>query len=152
MLSVNKQAGEPLRQQPVYNGKWWYNSLRRVYSLMVEQRTHNSLVAGSSPARPILYKRGNTMQELQYVLSEKLVQLNEKLGDRNMLYNDEYKNVVLHNIEEIVRDTCITHNCTYTISKFDINTTLFEITEIIDTLVLLVLFRKHGVNVCFSCY
>lgn len=92
------------------------------------------------------------MEELKDILANKIIQLNEKFGNKTISYNNETKDIVTYKIEEIVQDICCSHNYTYAISKFNTNTTLFEINTMFNTLVLLVLFRNRGVQVVLSSY
>ena len=92
------------------------------------------------------------IEELKDILANKIIQLNEKFGNKTMLYNNETKDIVVYKIEEIVQDICWSHNYTYVISKFNANTALFEINTMFDTLVLLVLFRNHDIKIFLNCY
>ena len=67
-----------------------------------EQRTHNSLVVGSSPARPTFIQRRYTMEEIQYILANKIAQLKENFGNKDVQYNDDYKTSILGDIETII--------------------------------------------------
>ena len=42
------------------------------------------------------------MEEIQYVLANKIAQLNEKFGNKNVQYNDDYKASMLYDIETII--------------------------------------------------
>lgn len=92
------------------------------------------------------------MEELINILVNKITQLNEEFGNKTIPYNNETKDIVTYTIEEIVQDICCSYNYTYAISKFNTNTTLFEINAMFDTIVLLVLFRNRGVQVISGSY
>ena len=42
------------------------------------------------------------MEEIQYILANKIAQLNEKFGDKGAQYNDDYKASILGDIETII--------------------------------------------------
>lgn len=92
------------------------------------------------------------MEEIQYILANKIAQLNEKFGNKGIQYNDDYKTSILYNIETIIRDFCTSCDYTYTVFKFDTDTALFEVKDILYGLVIVVLFRNRRAQVCFSSY
>ena len=92
------------------------------------------------------------MEEIQYILANKIEQLNEKFGNNNIQYNDECKARILYDIETIIRDFCASRDYTYTVFKFDTDTALFEVKDMLYGLVIVVLFRYRHAQVCFSSY
>ena len=42
------------------------------------------------------------MEEIQYILANKIAQLNEKFGNKDIRYNDDYKASILGDIEIII--------------------------------------------------
>lgn len=92
------------------------------------------------------------MQELTHILVNKLQQLNEKLGNKTVPYTDDCKGGILYEIDEVVRDACISLGCTYSILKFDTDTILFEIKDVLYSLVITVLFRNHDIKMFLNCY
>ena len=46
------------------------------------------------------------MEEIQYILANKIAQLNEKFGNNNIQYNDDHKASILSDIETIIQDLC----------------------------------------------
>ena len=51
-------------------------------------------------------KRRYTIEEIQYILTNKIAQLNENFGNNNIQYNDDYKARILYDIETIIQDLC----------------------------------------------
>lgn len=103
------------------------------------------------------------MEEIQYILANKIAQLNEKFDNNYIQYNDDYKARILYDIETIIRDfcascdytykdLCISRDYTYTVFKFDTDTALFEVKDTFYCLVIVVLFRNRRAQVCFSSY
>ena len=92
------------------------------------------------------------MEEIQYVLANKIAQLNEKFGNKCIQYNDDYKASMLYDIETIIQDLCTSRGYIYTIFKFDTDTALFEVKDTLYSLVIVVLFRNRRAQVCFSGY
>lgn len=92
------------------------------------------------------------MEEIQYVLANKIAQLNEKFGNKDIQYNDVYKTRILYDIETIIQDLCVSHDYIYTVFKFDTDTALFEVKDTLYGLVIVVLFRNRRAQVCFSSY
>ena len=92
------------------------------------------------------------MEEIQYILANKIAQLNENFGNKDVQYNDDYKASILSNIETIIQDLCISRGYTYTVFKFDTDTALFEVKDTFYSLVIVVLFRNRRAQVCFSSY
>ena len=92
------------------------------------------------------------MEEIQYILANKIAQLNENFGNKDVQYNDDYKASILSDIETIIQDLCISRDYTYTVFKFDTDTALFEVKDTLYSLVIVVLFRNRRAQVCFSSY
>ena len=92
------------------------------------------------------------MEEIQYILANKIAQLNEKSGNKNVQYNDDYKASMLYDIETIIQDLCISRDYTYTVFKFNTDAALFEVKDTLYSLIIVVLFRNRRVQVCFSSY
>lgn len=92
------------------------------------------------------------MEEIQYILANKIAQLNEKFGNKGIQYNDDYKTRILYDIETIIQDLCASRDYIYTIFKFDTDTALFEVKDMLYGLVIVVLFRNRRAQVCFSGY
>ena len=42
------------------------------------------------------------MEEIQYILANKIAQLNEKFGNNDVQYNDDFKASILGDIETII--------------------------------------------------
>ena len=47
-------------------------------------------------------KRRYTIEEIQYILANKIAQLNENFGNKDVQYNDDYKASILGDIETII--------------------------------------------------
>lgn len=92
------------------------------------------------------------MEEIQYILANKIAQLNEKFGNNDVQYNDDYKARILYDIETIIQDFCASRDYTYTVFKFDTDTALFEVKDTLYCLVIVVLFRNRRAQVCFNSY
>ena len=92
------------------------------------------------------------MEEIQYILANKIAQLNEKFENKGAQYNDDYKARILYDIETIIQDFCTSCDYTYTVFKFDTDTALFEVKDTLYSLVIVVLFRNRRAQVCFSSY
>lgn len=92
------------------------------------------------------------MEEIQYILANKIAQLNEKFGNNGIQYNDDYKARILYDIETIIQDLCTSRGYIYTVFKFDTDTTLFEVKDTFYCLVIVVLFRNRRAQVCLSSY
>lgn len=101
---------------------------------------------------PCEYKQRYTMEEIQYVLANKIAQLNEKFENKGAQYNDDYKARILYDIETIIQDFYTSCDYTYTVFKFDTDTALFEVKDTLYSLVIVVLFRNRRAQVCFSGY
>ena len=67
------------------------------------------------------------MEEIQYILANKIAQLNEKFGNKGAQYNDDYKARILYDIETIIRDFCTSCDYVYTVFKFNTDAALFEV-------------------------
>lgn len=92
------------------------------------------------------------MEEIQYILANKIAQLNEKFGNNDVQYNDDYKARILYDIETIIQDLCASRGYIYTAFKFDTDTALFEVKDTLYGLVVVVLFRNRRAQVCFNSY
>ena len=92
------------------------------------------------------------MEEIQYILANKIAQLNEKFDNNYIQYNDDYKARILYDIETIIRDFCASRDYVYTVFKFDTDTALFEVKDTLYGLVIVVLFRNRRAQVCFNSY
>lgn len=92
------------------------------------------------------------MEEIQYILANKIAQLNEKFDNNDIQYNDDYKARILYDIETIIQDFCASRDYTYSVFKFDTDTALFEVKDTLYSLVIVVLFRYRRAQVCFSSY
>ena len=90
------------------------------------------------------------MEEIQYILANKIEQLKENFGNKDVQYNDDYKASILSDIETIIQDLCVSRGYVYTVFKFDTDTALFEVKDTLYSLVIVVLFRNRRVQVCFS--
>ena len=66
------------------------------------------------------------MEEIQYILANKIAKLNEKFGDKGIQYNDDYKTRILYDIETIIQDLCASRGYIYTVFKFDTDTALLK--------------------------
>ena len=42
------------------------------------------------------------MEEIQYILANKIAQLNENFGNKDVQYNDDFKARILYDIETII--------------------------------------------------
>ena len=67
------------------------------------------------------------MEEIQYILANKIEELNEKFGNNNIQYNDECKARILYDIETIIQDLCLSRDYVYTVFKFNTDAALFEV-------------------------
>ena len=92
------------------------------------------------------------MEEIQYVLANKIAQLNEKFGNNNIQYNDDCKARMLYDIETIIQDLCVSRGYVYTVFKFNTDAALFAVKDMLYSLVIVVLFRNRRAQVCFSSY
>ena len=92
------------------------------------------------------------MEEIQYILANKIAQLNENFGNKDVQYNNDYKASILYDIETIIQDLCASCDYIYTIFKFDTDIALFEVKDTLYSLVIVVSFRNRRVQVCFSSY
>lgn len=92
------------------------------------------------------------MEEIKYILANKIAQLNEKFDNNYIQYNDDYKARILYDIETIIRDFCASRDYVYTVFKFDTDTALFEVKDTLYGLVIVVLFRNRRAQVCFNSY
>ena len=92
------------------------------------------------------------MKELTHILNDKFIELSRKIASHDLPYNDDYKTRVLYEISEIVHDTCIARGYTYDLLRFDPDTALFEVKDMLYGLVITVLFRNRDVKVFFNPY
>ena len=92
------------------------------------------------------------MEEIQYILANKIAQLNEKFGNNDVQYNDDFKARILYDIETIIQDLCVSRGYVYAVFKFDTDTALFEVKDTFYCLVIVVLFRNRRAQVCFNSY
>ena len=92
------------------------------------------------------------MEEIQYILANKIEQLNEKFGNKDIQYNDDYKTRILYDIETIIQDLCVSRGYVYTVFKFNTDAALFEVKDMLYSLVIVVLFSNRRAQVCFSSY
>lgn len=92
------------------------------------------------------------MEELTYILNDKFMEFSREIAFHNLPYNDDFKNIILYEISEIIHDTCIARGYTYDLLRFDTDTTLFEVKDMLYGLVVTVLFRNHDVKIFLNCY
>ena len=92
------------------------------------------------------------MEETQYVLANKIAQLNEKFGNNNIQYNDDYKASILSDIETIIQDLCVSRGYVYTIFKFNTDAALFEVKDMLYDLVVTILFINRDVKIFLNCF
>lgn len=92
------------------------------------------------------------MEEIQYILANKIAQLNENFGNKDVQYNDDYKASILDDIETIIQDLCLSRDYVYTVFKFNTDAALFEVKDMLYSLVIVILFRNRRAQVCFSSY
>ena len=67
------------------------------------------------------------MEEIQYILANKIAQLNENFGNKDVQYNNDYKASILSDIETIIQDLCLSRDYVYTVFKFNTDAALFEV-------------------------
>lgn len=87
------------------------------------------------------------MEEIQCVLANKIAQLNEKFGKKDIQYNNDYKARILYDIETIIQDFCASRDYTYTVFKFNTDAALFEVKDMLYDLVVTILFRNRDVKI-----
>ena len=92
------------------------------------------------------------MEETQYVLANKIAQLNEKFGNNNIQYNDDYKASILSDIETIIQDLCVSRGYVYTVFKFNTDAALFEVKDMLYDLVVTILFINRDVKIFLNCF
>lgn len=92
------------------------------------------------------------MEEIQYVLANKIAQLNEKFGKKHIQYNDDYKARILGDIETIIQDICVSRGYVYTVFKFNTDAALFEVKDMLYDLVVTILFRNRDVKIFLNCF
>ena len=92
------------------------------------------------------------MEEIQYILANKIAQLNEKFGNNNIQYNDDYKASILSDIETIIQDLCVSRGYVYTVFKFNTDAALFEVKDMLYDLVVTILFINRDVKIFLNCF
>ena len=92
------------------------------------------------------------MEEIQYILANKIAQLNENFGNKDVQYNDDYKARILYYIETIIQDLCLSRDYVYTVFKFNTDAALFEVKDMSYGLVVTILFRNCDVKIFLNCF
>ena len=92
------------------------------------------------------------MEEIQYILANKIAQLNEKFGKKDIQYNNDYKARILYDIETIIQDLCASRDYVYTVFKFNTDAALFEVKDMLYDLVVTILFRNRDVKIFLNCF
>lgn len=92
------------------------------------------------------------MEEIQYILANKIAQLNEKFGNKDVQYNDDYKDSILSDIETIIQDLCLSRDYAYTVFKFNTDAALFEVKDMLYDLVVTILFINRDVKIFLNCF
>ena len=92
------------------------------------------------------------MEEIQYILANKIAQLNEKFGNNDVQYNDDYKASILSDIETIIQDLCVSRGYVYTVFKFNTDAALFEVKDMLYDLVVTILFINRDVKIFLNCF
>lgn len=92
------------------------------------------------------------MEEIQCVLANKIAQLNEKFGKKDIQYNNDYKASILYDIETIIQDLCASRDYVYTVFKFNTDAALFEVKDMLYDLVVTILFRNRDVKIFLNCF
>ena len=92
------------------------------------------------------------MEEIQYILANKIAQLNENFGNKDVQYNDDYKASILGDIETIIQDICVSRGYVYTAFKFNTDAALFEVKDMLYDLVVTILFRNRDVKIFLNCF
>ena len=92
------------------------------------------------------------MEEIQYILTNKIAQLNEKFGNNDVQYNDDYKASILSDIETIIQDLCVSRGYVYTVFKFNTDAALFEVKDMLYDLVVTILFINRDVKIFLNCF
>ena len=91
------------------------------------------------------------MEEIQYILANKIAQLNENFGNKDVQYNDDYKASILSDIETIIQDLCVSRGYVYTVFKFNTDAALFEVKDMLYDLVVTILFINRDVKIFLNC-
>ena len=92
------------------------------------------------------------MEEIQYILANKIAQLNENFGNKDVQYNDDYKASILSDIETIIQDLCASRDYVYTVFKFNTDAALFEVKDMLYDLVVTILFINRDVKIFLNCF
>ena len=92
------------------------------------------------------------MEEIQYILANKIAQLNEKFGNNDVQYNDDFKARILYDIETIIQDFCLSRDYVYTVFKFNTDAALFEVKDMLYDLVVTILFINRDVKIFLNCF
>ena len=92
------------------------------------------------------------MEEIQYILTNKIAQLNENFGNKDVQYNDYYKASILDDIETIMQDLCVSRGYVYTVFKFNTDAALFEVKDMLYDLVITILFINRDVKIFLNCF
>lgn len=92
------------------------------------------------------------MEEIQYILTNKIAQLNENFGNKDVQYNDDYKDSILDDIETIIQNLCASRDYVYTVFKFNTDAALFEVKDMLYDLVVTILFRNRDVKIFLNCF
>ena len=92
------------------------------------------------------------MEEIQYILANKIAQLNENFGNKDVQYNDDYKASILSDIETIIQDLCVSRGYVYTVFKFNTDAALFEVKICLYDLVVTILFINRDVKIFLNCF
>ena len=92
------------------------------------------------------------MEEIQYILANKIAQLNENFGNKDVQYNDDYKASILSDIETIIQDLCVSRGYVYTVFKFNTDAALFEVKDMLYDLVVTILFINRDVKIFLNCF
>lgn len=92
------------------------------------------------------------MEELTHILNDKFIKLDREIAFHDLPYTDDFKNKILYKIGGIVHDACMARGYTYDVLKYDENTVLFEVKNMLYGLIVTVLFRHHDVKIFLNCY
>ena len=92
------------------------------------------------------------MEGIQYILANKIAQLNENFGNKDVQYNDDYKASILSDIETIIQDLCVSRGYVYTVFKFNTDAALFEVKDMLYDLVVTILFINRDVKIFLNCF
>lgn len=92
------------------------------------------------------------MEEIQYILANKIAQLNENFGNKDVQYSNDYKARILYDIETIIQDLCLSRDYVYTVFKFNTDAALFEVKDMLYDLVVTILFINRNVKIFLNCF